>query len=326
MAMEAEVPGIGDVGCYAERQCPRCCKRKRKPQPSLVTPGALQVLPQEEEKERAFARRFITFCLSKVSKETAYMDSVNRCDPSKVAAQLESVLFENWGFNDQSLESTKKYSTLFSFLHTPGIKDFRRQVLLGQISPEQLVHMSKDELHRKYSLDDLCENCCKFTMEPLGTKLLTQKEHLPLGLEPPGTSVLKVLPQANSGSETVTTEEEKERAFARRFITFCLSKASKETDEKYMDSVNACDPSKVAAQLEAVLFEKWGFNDQTLLSTKKYSAVFSCLHNSAIKDFRRQVLLGEISPKQLVSMSPDEVYEMCKPRSDDTQRCITRFH
>ncbi|CAN6558159.1 unnamed protein product [Malus baccata var. baccata] len=305
MAMEAEVPGIGDVGCYAERQCPRCCKRKRKPQPSLVTPGALQVLPQEE-KERAFARRFITFCLSKVSKETAqYMDSVNICDPSKVAAQVES-----------SLESTRKYSTLFSFLHTPGIKDLRRQVLLGQISPEQLVHMSKDELHWKYPLDDLCENCCKFTMEPLGTKLLMQKEHLPLGLEPRGTSVLEVLPQ----------EEEKERAFARRFITFCLSKVSKETDEKYMNSVNACDPSKVAAQLEAVLFEKWGFNDQTLLSTKKYSAVFSCLHNSAIKDFRRQVLLEEISPKQLVSMSPDEVYEMCKPRSDDTQRCITRFH
>ncbi|CAN6691048.1 unnamed protein product [Malus baccata var. baccata] len=292
MAMEAEVPGIGDVGCYAERQCPRCCKRKRKPQPSLVTPGALQVLPQEEEKERAFARRFITFCLSKVSKETAqYMDSVNRCDPSKVF-----------------------YSIFFP--PSSWIKDFRRQVLLGQISPEQLVHMSKDELHRKYSLDDLCENCCKFTMEPLGTKLLTQKEHLPLGLEPRGTSVLEVLPQ----------EEEKERAFARRFITFCLSKVSKETDEKYMDSVNACDPSKVAAQLEAVLFEKWGFNDQTLLSTKKYSAVFSCLHNSAIKDFRRQVLLKEISPKQLVSMSPDEVYEMCKPRSDDTQRCITRFH
>ncbi|KAM1101275.1 uncharacterized protein LOC126591503 [Malus sylvestris] len=317
MAMEAEVPGIGDVGCYAERQCPRCCKRKRKPQPSLVTPGALQVLPQEEEKERAFTRRFITFCLSKVSKETAqYIDSVNRCDPSKVAAQLEAVLFENWGFNDQTLESTKKYSTLFSFLHTPAIKDFRRQVLLGQISPEQLVNMSTDELHRKYPLDDLCENCCKFTMKPLGTKLLMQKEHLPLGLEPCGTSVLEVLPR----------EEEKERSFARRFITFCLSKVSKETDEKYMDSVNACDPSKVAAQLEAVLFENWGFNDQTLLSTRKYSAVFSCLHRSAIKDFRRQVLLGEISPKQLVSMSPDEVYEMCKPRSDDTQICITRFH
>ncbi|RXH83176.1 hypothetical protein DVH24_003674 [Malus domestica] len=299
MAMEAEVPGIGDVGCYAERQCPRCCKRKRKPQPSLVTPGALQVLPQ---------------------------DSVNRCDPSKVAAQLEAVLFENWGFNDQTLESTKKYSTLFSFLHTPAIKDFRRQVLLGQISPEQLVNMSTDELHRKYPLDDLCENCCKFTMKPLGTKLLMQKEHLPLGLEPCGTSVLEVLPRANTGSETLTTEEEKERSFARRFITFCLSKVSKETDEKYMDSVNACDPSKVAAQLEAVLFENWGFNDQTLLSTRKYSAVFSCLHRSAIKDFRRQVLLGEISPKQLVSMSPDEVYEMCKPRSDDTQICITRFH
>ncbi|KAM1755318.1 hypothetical protein ACFX12_007670 [Malus domestica] len=171
MHMEAEVPGIGAVGCYAEKQSPLCGKRKRqqKPleeedrQPRSVTPGALRVLPQDEEKERAFTRNFISFLLSKVSKETdaQYMDSVNSCDPSKVAAQLESVLFENWGFNDQSLESTEKYSTLFYLLHAPAIKDFRRQVLLGEISPTQLVHMSLDELHSKYPnhMDDLCENC-----------------------------------------------------------------------------------------------------------------------------------------------------------------------
>ncbi|KAM2049113.1 hypothetical protein ACFX1T_007568 [Malus domestica] len=104
MHMEAEVPGIGAVGCYAEKQSSLCGKRKRqqKPleeedrQPRSVTPGALRVLPQDEEKERAFTRNFISFLLSKVSKETdaQYMDSVNSCDPSKVAAQLESVLFE----------------------------------------------------------------------------------------------------------------------------------------------------------------------------------------------------------------------------------------
>ncbi|RXH83109.1 hypothetical protein DVH24_003607 [Malus domestica] len=71
-----------------------------------------------------------------------------------------------------------------------------------------------------------------------------------------------------------------------------------------MDSVNACDPSKVAAQLESVLFENWVEE-----STVKYSTVFCCLHNPVNKNFRRQVLLGEISSKQLVNMSPDEVYD-----------------
>ncbi|CAN6691118.1 unnamed protein product [Malus baccata var. baccata] len=307
MHMEAEVPGIGAVGCYAEKQSPLCGKRKRQQkrleeedrQPRSVTPGALRVLPQE--KERAFTRNFISFLLSKVSKETdaQYMDSVNSCDASKVAAQLESVLFENWGFNDQSLESTEKYSTLFYFLHAPAIKDFRRQY------PN---HM-----------DDLCENCyevwfeklrnslieCgvmkRVTVEPLGTKQRQQVDPSPR-LDPPGTSVWEVLRQV------LPQDIEKERAFERNFISFLLSKVSKETDARYMDSVNACDPSKVAAQLESVLFENWGFTGQSPESNEKYSSVFSCLQNPANKELRRQVLLGEIS-KQLVNMSPDEVYD-----------------
>ncbi|KAM1448858.1 hypothetical protein ACFXTO_007778 [Malus domestica] len=157
MHMEAEVPGIGAVGCYAEKQSPLCGKRKRqqKPleeedrQPRSVTPGALRVLPQDEEKERAFTRNFISFLLSKVSKETdaQYMDSVNSCDPSKVAAQLESVLFENWGFKGQSPESNEKYSTVFCCVQNPANKDLRRQVLLGEISSKQLVNMSRDEVY-----------------------------------------------------------------------------------------------------------------------------------------------------------------------------------
>ncbi|KAM0997761.1 hypothetical protein TB2_007459 [Malus domestica] len=342
MHMEAEVPGIGAVGCYAEKQSPLCGKRKRqqKPleeedrQPRSVTPGALRVLPQansgsetvtaDEEKERAFTRNFISFLLSKVSKETdaQYMDSVNSCDPSKVAAQLESVLFENWGFNDQSLESTEKYSTLFYLLHAPAIKDFRRQVLLGEISPTQLVHMSLDELHSKYPnhMDDLCENCyevwfeklrnslieCgmmkRVTVEPLGTKQRQQLDPSPR-LDPPGTAVWGVLRQV------LPQDIEKERAYERNFISFLLSKVSKETDARYMDSVNACDPSKVAAQLESVLFENWGFKGQSPESNEKYSTVFCCVQNPANKDLRRQVLLGEISSKQLVNMSRDEVYD-----------------
>ncbi|KAM1755319.1 hypothetical protein ACFX12_007671 [Malus domestica] len=142
----------------------------------------------------------------------------------------------------------------------------------------------------------------RVTVEPLGTKQRQQLDPSPR-LDPPGTAVWGVLRQV------LPQDIEKERAYERNFISFLLSKVSKETDARYMDSVNACDPSKVAAQLESVLFENWGFKGQSPESNEKYSTVFCCVQNPANKDLRRQVLLGEISSKQLVNMSRDEVYD-----------------
>ncbi|KAB2622956.1 hypothetical protein D8674_025138 [Pyrus ussuriensis x Pyrus communis] len=67
--------------------------------------------------------------LSRVSEEVggSFRDSVNAFDPCKVAAEVESVLFDNWGFRDI-------------------------QVLVGEIPPEMLLNMSFEQLQQMYPL------------------------------------------------------------------------------------------------------------------------------------------------------------------------------
>lgn len=114
-------------------------------------------------------------------------------------------------------------------------------------------------------------------------------------------------------SKTVTTDENSARAFVKNFISVQLSKVSEEVDESLVDYVNAFDPSKVAAQVEAVLFERWGFFDLSKPVSRNYSVVLSRLSNDGIKDFRRHILLGEISPQTLFNMSLDELWQKYLP-------------
>lgn len=117
--------------------------------PGGYTPG---LLPPDENSARAFVKNFISVQLSKVSEEVdeSLVDYVNALDPSKVAAQVEAVLFERWGFFDLSKPVSRNYSVVLSRLSNDGIKDFRRHILLGEISPQTLFNMSLDELWQKY--------------------------------------------------------------------------------------------------------------------------------------------------------------------------------
>ncbi|TQE11697.1 hypothetical protein C1H46_002733 [Malus baccata] len=114
------------------------------PQPSLA--DALY----DEKTERLSVRRMIAGALSRVSKEVgeSFRDSVNAFDPRKVAAQVESVLFDNWGFRDES--NYDKYEAIIHFLILDEIKEFRRQVLVGEIPPEMLLNMSFEQLQQRY--------------------------------------------------------------------------------------------------------------------------------------------------------------------------------
>ncbi|TQD99309.1 hypothetical protein C1H46_015098 [Malus baccata] len=66
-----------------------------------------------------------------------------------------------------------------------------------------------------------------------------------------------------ANSRQILLPPSRERRVIRLCIAGGLSKVSEEVDERYMDSVNASDPSKVAAQVEAALFKHWG-PDETM--------------------------------------------------------------
>lgn len=88
-----------------------------------------------------------------------------------------------------------------------------------------------------------------------------------------------------------------------------LSKVSEEADAGFVDSVSAADPTRIATEVEAVLFEQWGLNDLSNHPVcEKYAALLSTLHDTDIKDLRKQVLLGDVTPQVLANMSVDELY------------------
>ncbi|KAJ4715180.1 transcription elongation factor TFIIS-like [Melia azedarach] len=80
--------------------------------------------------------------LSKVSREFDD-EAVKECDPIRVAVAVESVLFENWGAIFGSYEI--KYRSMLLLLDDPH-PDFRRKVLLGEVSPEALLKMRTEEM------------------------------------------------------------------------------------------------------------------------------------------------------------------------------------
>ncbi|KAM1475173.1 hypothetical protein ACFX2I_031106 [Malus domestica] len=102
-----------------------------------------------------------------------------------------------------------------------------------------------------------------------------------------------------SPHETVTTEG---RDRIRDCIARALSLLSEEDYERYKVSFKASDPSKVAAQVEAALFqfEHSPPDDDKPLEVKRPVLLDTLRHN---KDLRRQVLFGEITPKMVNTYS-----------------------
>ncbi|XVE84323.1 hypothetical protein DITRI_Ditri17bG0003400 [Diplodiscus trichospermus] len=91
----------------------------------------------------------------------------------------------------------------------------------------------------------------------------------------------------------------------REILAEALSKVPSEADEDILDQVNACDPIRVAVSVESVMFEKMGKSNGT--QKFKYRSIMFNMKDPNNPDLRRKVLLGEVKPERLITMSPEEM-------------------
>jgi transcription elongation factor S-II len=135
-------------------------------------------------------------------------------------------------------------------------------------------------------------------------------------------SGFKKLPQA---STTCVTAQEKVKGFGsfnkpskepvkcddalrgkvRSILVESLTRVAKETEAGLRRAVSSRDPLCVAADVESVMFQKMGaFNGA---KTVKYRSVLFNLKDPKNPDLRRKVLLGQIKPEKLVTMTSEEM-------------------
>ncbi|MBA0651593.1 hypothetical protein Goklo_018905, partial [Gossypium klotzschianum] len=98
----------------------------------------------------------------------------------------------------------------------------------------------------------------------------------------------------------------------REILVEALSKVPSEADEDMLDQVNACDPIRVAVSVESVMFEKMGKSNGA--QKFKYRSIMFNIKDPKNPDLRRKVLLGEVKPERLITMTPEEM------ASDERQR------
>lgn len=91
----------------------------------------------------------------------------------------------------------------------------------------------------------------------------------------------------------------------RELLSEALSKVSTEADDDIRDEVNACDPIRVAVSVESVMFEKMGRSNGT--QKFKYRSIMFNIRDPNNPDLRRKVLLGEVMPERLITMTPEEM-------------------
>ncbi|PHT48547.1 Transcription elongation factor TFIIS [Capsicum baccatum] len=91
----------------------------------------------------------------------------------------------------------------------------------------------------------------------------------------------------------------------RELLAEALCKVSGEVDEDLMDEVNACDPYRVAVQVETAMFEKWGRSNGA--QKFKYRSIMFNIKDQNNQDFRRKVLLGNFPPRGITELTPEEM-------------------
>ncbi|KAI9128556.1 hypothetical protein K1719_000039 [Acacia pycnantha] len=126
--------------------------------------------------------------------------------------------------------------------------------------------------------------------------------------------VYKILRKASSRAtapleqKTVSEIGDVTRNKIREILQEALSRVSGEADEAIKDQVNACDPIRVSAAVESVLFQEWGSFDKGARSIKnKYRSLMFNLKDPKNIDFRRRVLLGEFKLDQIVNMRTEDM-------------------
>ncbi|KAJ8537182.1 hypothetical protein K7X08_035583 [Anisodus acutangulus] len=91
----------------------------------------------------------------------------------------------------------------------------------------------------------------------------------------------------------------------RELLAEALCKVSGEVDDDLRDTVNACDPYRVAVQVETAMFEKWGKSSGA--QKLKYRSIMFNIKDPNSPDFRRKVLIGQYPPRSIVELSPEEM-------------------
>ncbi|XP_006365333.1 transcription elongation factor TFIIS-like [Solanum tuberosum] len=91
----------------------------------------------------------------------------------------------------------------------------------------------------------------------------------------------------------------------RELLAEALCKVSGEVDEELTDEVNACDPYRVAVQVETAMFEKWGRSSGA--QKFKYRSIMFNIKDQNNQDFRRKVLLGKFPPRTITDLTPEEM-------------------
>ncbi|XP_042950248.1 transcription elongation factor TFIIS-like [Carya illinoinensis] len=112
----------------------------------------------------------------------------------------------------------------------------------------------------------------------------------------------------------VTDSAKAYRERVRKQLEEAFSGVASEADEGIRLDVEACDPVQVAASVESAMFEKIGWSNG--VSEAKYQSVLFNLKDTQNLDLRRKVLLGQIVPEVLVSMTAEEMASQKREREN----------
>ncbi|CAN1142010.1 Transcription elongation factor TFIIS [Linum perenne] len=91
----------------------------------------------------------------------------------------------------------------------------------------------------------------------------------------------------------------------RVLLAEALEKVGGEVDDHFKDEVNACDPLHVAVSVESAMYAKLGKSNGAEKS--KYRSIIFNLKDPKNPDFRRKVLLGQVKPEMVITMTPEDM-------------------
>lgn len=111
-----------------------------------VKPLNLALIPKSKESTRDRLRESLAEALAKVLSEAEGQNLVRAraCDPIGVAVAVETVLFETLGLF-QGVNKMKYRSIMFNIKDTNN-PDFRRKILLGDLSPSDIMNLTPDQM------------------------------------------------------------------------------------------------------------------------------------------------------------------------------------
>lgn len=103
----------------------------------------------------------------------------------------------------------------------------------------------------------------------------------------------------------------------RELLAEAFAMVSNEAEEYMLDEVKACDPIRAAVSVESALFDKIG--RQNGAQKVKYRSIVFNIRDTKNPDLRRRLLLGQVKPENLVTMTPEEM------ASDQRKQEITQI-